>query len=106
MNTHHCCESKARVGGNPRRCASPQGERRTWWRRCRDAAGWIVPGITLALIPKCPMCLAAYVALATGIGISLPIATYIRITLIVVCVASLVFITARRVWNLIARRVE
>jgi hypothetical protein len=39
---------------------------------------------------------AAYVALATGIGISLPTAAYLRAMLAVLCVASLVLITARR----------
>jgi hypothetical protein len=66
-------------------------------------AGWIVPSITLALLPKCPVCVAAYVALATGIGISLPTATYLRATLVVACVGSLVFIIARRVGKLIAK---
>jgi hypothetical protein len=59
-------------------------------------ASWIVPTTTLVLLPKCPVCLAAYLALATGVGISLPTATYLRATLIVVCVGSLFFIAARR----------
>jgi len=49
------------------------------------------------------MCVAAYVALATGIGISLPAATYLRTSLIVSCVASLIFIAARRLWRVGAR---
>jgi hypothetical protein len=67
---------------------------------------WIVPTATLALLPKCPACVAAYMALATGIGISLPTATYLRAMLVVLCVASLVFITARRLRSLIRRRRE
>jgi hypothetical protein len=50
-----------------------------------------VPATALALMPKCPMCVAAYVALFTGLGLSLPAATAIRTMLIVLCAASLVF---------------
>lgn len=76
-------------------------------RRGREAAGWIIPTATLALLPKCPLCLAAYLALATGIGISLPAATFVRTTLVVLCVASLVFIAAiqgRRLLGAIKRK--
>jgi len=91
VNTHHCCEIKTRAGDNGRRPAP--GLR---LRRGGEIAGWIVPSVTLALLPKCPLCVAAYVAVATGIGISLPVATHLRAMLVVMCVASLVFIAARR----------
>lgn len=99
MNARHCCQIKTRAGDNARRPAS-------LLRRGGEIAGWIVPGATLALLPKCPVCVAAYVALATGIGISLPTATYLRAMLVVLCVASLVFIAARRLRSLIARGVS
>lgn len=70
------------------------------WSRAGEAAGWILPSATLALLPKCPMCIAAYVAVATGIGLSLPAAASLRMLVLTVCVASLVFFTARRLRHL------
>jgi hypothetical protein len=96
MNARHCCQVRTRAGDNARQPVSGL-------RRGGEIAGWIVPSATLTLLPKCPLCVAAYVALASGIGISLPTATYLRAMLVVLCVASLVFITARRLRSLIAR---
>jgi hypothetical protein len=72
-------------------------------RRAVNLAGWIVPSAILALIPKCPICLAAYVALWTGLGLSVAAAANLRMLLIVVCVISLVFLAARQTRRLIAR---
>ena len=96
MNAHSCCQTGTRGGDNARRPASG-------WRRGGKIAGWIVPGATLALLPKCPACVAAYVALATGLGLSLPTATHLRTTIVVLCVASLVFIAAGRLRRFMAR---
>jgi hypothetical protein len=83
-----------------------QGARRkSRWRRF---AGWIAPAVPatlLAIMPKCPMCLAAYVTLIAGIGLSAQAATALRVALIALCVASLTFLLARRLrwlagkWN-------
>ena len=67
----------------------------------KEAAGWIVPTATLALLPKCPACVAAYVALATGIGISLPAAAWLRTVLLLVSIAALTFLAARRLTRLL-----
>jgi hypothetical protein len=72
-------------------------------RRAVDLVGWIVPGAILALIPKCPICLAAYIALWTGLGLSVGAAANLRVLLIIVCVMSLIFLAGRQTRRLIAR---
>jgi Flp pilus assembly protein TadB len=94
MKTHHCCQTETR--GGARRPASR-------WRRGGEIAGWIVPGATLALIPKCPACVMAYVALATGLGISISTAACLRTLLVLLCVSSLSFVAAKRLRRFMAR---
>ena len=96
MNAPGCC----RTARNEPRPRPP-----TLARRGLEVAGWAVPGAALALMPKCPACLAAYVAVATGIGLSLPAATYLRALLVALCVASLAYLAARRVGRLVGWRV-
>lgn len=64
-------------------------------RRALDVIGWIVLSAILALIPKCPMCLAAYIALWTGIGLSISAAIYLRASILVLCVGLILFLAAR-----------
>jgi hypothetical protein len=68
----------------------------TWARRVREVFAWAVPGVLLAIFPKCPACLAAYVALWTGLGLSIATATYLRWALLVMCVGSLAFLMVKR----------
>ncbi len=70
-------------------CCVGQTKRQAPKRRGTGIAGWIVPSVTLALIPKCPVCVAAYVALFSGVGISLATASALRTAMVVLCVAAL-----------------
>jgi hypothetical protein len=94
MNAHSCCRNK--TDDTPPRPATPL-------RRGGEITGWIIPTATLALLPKCPVCIAAYIALFTGIGISLSTATHLRATLVILCVVALLFLAARRLRTLFAR---
>jgi hypothetical protein len=81
-----------------RPCCAAAGNRKmsTWVRRAREILAWILPGVVLALLPKCPPCLAAHVTLWTGLGLSLSTASYLRWMLVFLCVASLLFLIVKR----------
>lgn len=64
-------------------------------RRTRGAASWAMPSVALALVPKCPMCIAAYLALGGGLGISLSTAAHLRTGLLWLCWSALVLLTVR-----------
>ncbi len=64
-------------------------------RRGMTLAAWAVPGALLAVLPKCPACLAAYIALWTGIGLTVPVVSALRWALTLVCAASLIFLVYR-----------
>jgi hypothetical protein len=64
--------------------------------RARRNIQWLFPATLLALLPKCPLCVAAYVALFTGISISVSTARLIRILMLVFCLTSLVYLAIRK----------
>jgi Flp pilus assembly protein TadB len=66
-------------------------------RRSLDAAGYIVPSAILVLLPKCPACIVAYLAMGAGIGVTLSTAATLRAALVIVCVLCLAYLTARQV---------
>ena len=94
MNARQCCQIRTRAGDNARRPVSRL-------RHGREIASWIIPGAILALLPKCPLCLAAYVAVWTGIGLSFSVATHLRAASVILCVGLILFLAARNVRRLV-----
>lgn len=80
-------------------CESPRPKA----RRGLELAGSVVPAEILVLLPKCPACIAAYLALGAGIGVAVSTAAYLRILLVAVCVMCLAWVAARHVRRWIAR---
>jgi hypothetical protein len=76
-----CC------GGAPRR-------RRPLARASRGAA-WFVPVLTLVLMPKCPLCLAAWFTLLTGVALPPSAAAGLRVTLIAASLVALAVLAVR-----------
>ena len=56
-------------------------------------AGWVGSAAGLALMPKCPACIAAYLALGTGVGISITAAAHLRTALIFAGITLLIGFT-------------
>lgn len=58
-------------------------------------AGWIIPSVTLVLLPKCPICVAAYVALFSGVSITFATASCLRTSLQILCLTALLFLVMK-----------
>jgi hypothetical protein len=96
MNTFNCCRGRAaRIAlcNTPARSDAPVeavapvkaaaiNKRAGFFKRVVRFIKPILPAFLLALIPKCPFCLAAYVALGTGIGLSVTSARFLHIFLL------------------------
>lgn len=92
---HPCCSRGDPPPPAATAATAPSTSRRSWPRRLGAVFEWTVPLATLALIPKCPACVAAYVLLFTGIGLSLPAATATRWTLVALSIAALAYLLLR-----------
>jgi hypothetical protein len=64
-------------------------------RRTRGAAAFALPSAALALVPKCPMCIAAWLAIGGGFGISVSTAAHLRTAVVWLCWSVLVLLGAR-----------
>jgi len=97
VHTTRCCENPA-----GKKSVALIDEHSLFARRCHGVAGWMLPAGGLVLLPKCPACLAAYIAIATGIGISVSAATYLRVLLLTICVVTITYFAAIRRCRLFA----
>ena len=75
-------------------------------KRAAGLVGWIMPSVLLVLMPKCPACFAAYIALVSGVGLSLPVAAGLRFALITLCGLSLFFLIGRKCLRFFRRHSE
>jgi hypothetical protein len=89
MNAPHCCQVRPPAGRKANQAAP-------WLRRIGEAAEWLLPGTALALLPKCPMCVAAYVALGTGFVMTPASAHLLLWTVTAVCIGALAYCLTRR----------
>jgi hypothetical protein len=84
-----CCRRGNRHAPRP---ASPTQSRNFW--ECAGGAASI--GVWV-LMPKCPVCLAAYVALWTGLGLSFATAQYVRWSLLLLSATALLYLVGKRI---------
>jgi threonine/homoserine/homoserine lactone efflux protein len=81
--TAHCC---AQRGGLP-----PLA------RRLSEAAASMLPGLGLVLLPKCPLCLAAWLTIATGVAVSAAVAAWIHGLIVAFGVAVVAFVAVQMI---------
>jgi hypothetical protein len=88
-----CC--KAILGNASKRMASHVAAERisapsSRMRRSLVLTRWSLPAVVLVLLPKCPACLAAYIAVGTGVSLSVTTSSYLRGLLLGVAIAAIV----------------
>jgi hypothetical protein len=72
-------------------------------RHFRTVVECVLPGAVLVLIPKCPLCIVAYVAMFTGLGLSVSTAADLRIGLVIICCISIILLVFRSIHRAFAK---
>ena len=77
-------------------------------RVVREASVWAIIATLWAVIPKCPACLAVYIAVWTGLGMSFTMASWVRTAAMILAGAVLLYLIAtrlRRLLGIVSRRI-
>lgn len=59
-------------------------------------AGGALPAVVITLLPKCPACLAAYLALASGLAISAGAVAFVELLFVLLSLLPLLYLVIRR----------
>src|ERR1700722_3047912 len=61
------------------------------WRKI----SWVFPAGFLVLMPKCPLCVAMYVAMFSGVGISVSTARWLQGVMVGLCLVSMGYLALK-----------
>jgi hypothetical protein len=81
-------------------CCRGEGRWRRLARRSMEAAVSVLPGAALVLLPKCPMCIAAWLTAASGIAVPAAAAGGVRPMIVALWAAGAALAT----WQIVRRR--
>jgi hypothetical protein len=77
----------------PQCCTGEKASRRLA-RRLSGTAASLIPGAVLVLLPKCPLCLAAWLTVITGTAVSATVAAHVRGLIVVVWLTAVALTAA------------
>ena len=106
MKALTCCQTTASAARNVPNKAADGKTHPSAKKRSFALAKFSLPTLILALLPKCPACFAAYIALGTGISVSVAAASFLRTLLMGICVAALLWILTSDLRSALASRLR
>ena len=76
-------------------CCTGEAPSRRLARRRAGAAASMLPGAVLVLLPKCPLCLAAWLTAIAGVGIPAAAVAHVRELIVVLWLAAVTLAALR-----------